>query len=1001
MTDFDGLVENVCDEEYPTNEISFALTESNTSNNSLCRHNRKLVNRKSSVSIKSGNKKPIILTFCIFCLSMVPIFTFLFILPLKIHILAEKSNLSTFKENISREDCDINFPWKGVRLPKKFIPLQYNLSIHPKWDSDEFSGSIIIDFTINMLENLNLTNWLILHAKNLTINRWKFLDKISNRLEKMECRKFDQFALKLPENFLMNIIQNFSIEIEFHGNYSKELDGLYISNYIDGDEHTKKSIVTTHFEPVSARKMIPCLDEPSFKAVFIVSIFRPINMISLSNAALQKSVKLIDYNDSMVLDTFEPTLKMSTYLLALVVCDYKSVSDRTRSGTLVSIYAPQFQLSQASFALTIAVRALEYFETYFNIPYPMSKIDLITISDFKAGAMENWGLVTFRDVYILYDREKSSLISQEWVATVVVHELSHQWFGNLATMKWWNDLWLNEGFANFMENFVTDDLEPSWNLRSAYVADPFENALALDGLYSTHPVSNIADLDVADIESSFDEITYDKGSSLIRSLSSIVSPDVFRTALYDYLLQHRYSNADKNDLWAALNRHLSKLDTANVSMVDFMNSFTSQSGYPLIEISSFENGTFLMNQSRFFYLRDFFLAENNSALWFVPLTVKFSGHVLNRTFWMKQEKQISIDTGFKTTPQKWYLVNINKTGFYRINYPIDNWLALIDEITSLSTEERIGLLTDAFALVELGKLPINILFDLMTAMIGKNERSRGVWATLSQTFMSLEHLLRESNIYETYRKFVAHLIKPVYEKADWTFWMWNATTNVRATHEQVIVQLAILRLACSFNVGDCRQKASAQFSAFLDSNQSLSVDLRLLTCAYWLKSNPENGFDRVLSLYNTSLVPGEKSDYLSCLSFTGLAWQLNKFLELSIEQFTVRSSQTAKVFWTIADNYPGGEFMVWRFMTKNFDRLIDYVSLNMLSKFVKICSIFRTKYDYGQFTTFFGTKSLGSARQAYQQTKERILINIQFLSFNNETMIRYFEEKKPTLFYIM
>uniref|UniRef100_A0A8C5SB44 Leucyl and cystinyl aminopeptidase n=1 Tax=Laticauda laticaudata TaxID=8630 RepID=A0A8C5SB44_LATLA len=398
------------------------------------------------------------------------------------------------------------FPWAHFRLPEFVVPNHYDIVLQPNLTTMRFTGSVQIT-----VEVLQVTMHVILHSSKLNITKVTLASLSSSQSKPVDFLEYpmnDQIAIIAPEALLVGVKYNISIE------YSSNLSDTYSGFYkISPSGFTGRLridwLAATQFEPLSARAAFPCFDEPAFKANFQVRINREDQHIALSNMP-KKSTNLLA--NGLFQDEFFVSLKMSTYLVAVIVGNFKCISKKT-NGILVSVYAVPQNLGQTEYALNTAVKLLEFYQNYFNITYPFDKIDLVALPDFQAAGMENWGLITFRETALLYDNNTSSAIDKKRVTTVIAHELAHQWFGNLVTMKWWNDLWLNEGFATFMENLAMKIIFPD-----LYTDDIFLNlqfkTMEKDSMNSSHPVTLPVNSS-AEIEQMFDIVSYIKVTSNI------------------------------------------------------------------------------------------------------------------------------------------------------------------------------------------------------------------------------------------------------------------------------------------------------------------------------------------------------------------------------------------------------------------------------------------------------------------------------------------------------
>ncbi|KAJ7382213.1 hypothetical protein OS493_036246 [Desmophyllum pertusum] len=434
--------------------------------------------------------------------------------------------------------------WWNVRLPDNIVPVHYDVLLYIDLKKLEFHGKV--EILVNVTKP---TENVLVHVNKMNITSVS-VEKASGGDPLEIQRKFwfekNQFYVIIMKPALMK--GQYKIKMEFKAWLTDDLAGLYKSTYKrkDGREVT---IAATQFQPTDARRAFPCFDEPALKATFTVTLAHDPSYISISNMP----IKATETQDRWQLDRFNKTPIMPTYLLAFVVCDFKHKTEISKSGIKMTFYAPPDQIDQVDYAKSVGVKMLDYMEDYFNIKYPLPKADMIAIPDFAAGAMENWGLITYRETALLFKPGASSESNKKRVASVISHELAHQWFGNLVTMDWWDDLWLNEGFASFVEYYGVNETEPSWKMLDQFVVADMYSAFTLDGLANSHPIKvpvNHPD----EINEIFDSISYNKGASIIRMLQFFLGRTVFLKGLTNYLNKYRYGNTVTDDLWNALEK---------------------------------------------------------------------------------------------------------------------------------------------------------------------------------------------------------------------------------------------------------------------------------------------------------------------------------------------------------------------------------------------------------------------------------------------------------------
>ncbi|KAK2948874.1 putative Aminopeptidase M1-A [Blattamonas nauphoetae] len=583
----------------------------------------------------------------------------------------------------------------------EILPIQYDLKIDVQSLADGSENPELVKGELDYHFDVNkATNCLILNGKDLTLNKVSLVKpSISNPIPTINHNKETMqttftFSEPLP------ISKDAVLHIEFHHTFSKDLLGHYDStgHHLDG---TPFRLCLTQFEPFYARASFPCVDQPDAKAIFNISILHPKDKIALSNMPV-KSSTIVD--DKSTLTVFQTTPKMSTYLVAWAVGDFEYISGSCYDGKFaVNVYTMPGQKQNASFALRTAVNAIEYLTKYTGIPIPLPKMDLLCVTDFSAGAMENWGLITFREVALLADEANSSTSAMKQIARTVTHELVHQWAGNLVTMTWWDELWLNEGFATFLADLVNNDLFPDWNLWDDFQIDSQAVAFAVDSKDSTHPI-HVPIFRVQDTDDIFDTISYKKSSSVLLMLNEFIGGEAFRTGLGSYLTELEYANSTADDLWNGFTKGTGgKIDVKTV-----MQGWVKQAGHPLVIVKR-EGGKLHLSQKRFCR------ANLNNAdvesladdsLWQIPLRigVKYS-----------DKTEVSLQTHLMTTRTltldlsdsekiEWVKVNFGQSGFYRVLYDAASLSQLQSTLAhnphALPLSDRLGLQSDMFSIAQ-------------------------------------------------------------------------------------------------------------------------------------------------------------------------------------------------------------------------------------------------------------------------------------------------------------
>ena len=550
---------------------------------------------------------------------------------------------------------------KVPRLLDTFTPNHYNLTLDlTRAEEKEFSGTVIISGD-------STSESISLHSKGLTIQSATIDDQPAN----ISFGEFDELRLSQPELKDGNHI----VCIDFSGTITDAMHGLYPCYFThDG---VKKQLFATQFESHHAREVFPCVDEPAAKAEYDLTLITRPGITVLGNMP----VKFQKENGDSLTTTFEKTPRMSSYLLAFVIGELHKKSAHTKSGVEVNVWAtPAQNENTLDFALDIATRSIDFYDEYFGVKYPLPKSDHVALPDFSSGAMENWGLITYRESCLLADPELTPESSRRFIATVIAHELSHQWFGNLVTMQWWNDLWLNESFANMMEYVAIDALQPDWHMWEDFATNEVTAALrrdSLDGVQSVQADVNHPD----EISTLFDPaIVYAKGGRLLVMARKLIGEEAFRAGLKSYFEKFAYKNTVGNDLWQELE------SASGQPIVNLMNAWISQPGLPVVSVSNSHDAA-ILSQERFFIGEH----QPSDALWPIPL---FANQPLDVKILDQKETTVSIEKPLQ--------LNCDLSAHFITKYDESTREYLLKNITELPTLDKICILQDATILARAG-----------------------------------------------------------------------------------------------------------------------------------------------------------------------------------------------------------------------------------------------------------------------------------------------------------
>ena len=614
---------------------------------------------------------------------------------------------------------------KVPRLLDTFTPNHYNLTLDlTRAEEKEFSGTVIIS-------GESTSESISLHSKGLTIQS----ATIDNQPADVSFDEFDELRLSQPN--LEN--RNHTIRIDFSGNITDAMHGLYPCYFThDG---VKKQLFATQFESHHAREVFPCVDEPAAKAEYDLTLITRSGITVLGNMP----VKSEEENGDSRTTTFEKTPRMSSYLLAFVIGELHKKTARTKSGVEVNVWAtPAQNENTLDFALDIATRSIDFYDEYFGVKYPLPKSDHVALPDFSSGAMENWGLITYRESCLLADPELTPESSRRFIATVIAHELSHQWFGNLVTMQWWNDLWLNESFANMMEYVAIDALQPDWHMWEDFATNEVTAALrrdSLDGVQSVQADVNHPD----EISTLFDPaIVYAKGGRLLVMVRKLIGEEAFRAGLKSYFEKFAYKNTVGNDLWQELE------SASGQPIVNLMNAWISQPGLPVVSVSSSHDAATL-SQERFFIGEH----QPSDALWPIPL---FANQPLDVKVLNQKETIVSIEKPLQ--------LNCGLSAHFITKYDESTREYLLKNITELPTLDKICILQDATILARAGFENSASLLPLALSL--KTETNEKVFGMAAGALTELRKFVDDNDVArDSLKRISGEFARATFEELGW------------------------------------------------------------------------------------------------------------------------------------------------------------------------------------------------------------------------------------------
>ena len=846
---------------------------------------------------------------------------------------------------------------KNIRLPSHVVPRRYSITLFPNLQEFAFSGEVEI-----LLNITKPTKEITLHAAEL---------KITSAVLKHSSLEFESQNISYDEKletatmlFEKTIqVSEAKLKLKFTGILNDKMRGFYRSKYKhDGED---QHMAVTQFESTDARRAFPSFDEPAKKAIFDVKLIIPEDHVAISNTI---ETEIAEHSSGYKIVTFAPTPKMSTYLLAFIVGKFEFIethsagSGQAKSKVKVRVFTTQGKKHQAKFALETAVKVLEFYEDYFGIKYPLSALDLIAIPDFASGAMENWGAVTYRETAILVDEELTSTANKQHVALVIAHELAHMWFGNLVTMEWWTYLWLNEGFASYIEFLAIDNMFPNWHIWTQFVYLEQSQALELDGLKNTHPIE-VEVHHPSEISEIFDAVSYSKGASIIRMLANYLGEKVFQKGLQSYLKKHQYSNARTIDLWNALE----KISGKNVKKI--MENWTGKSGYPLVSVLDSDN-KLKLTQSRFFSSPISAKETSDKTLWSIPLdSFLFSKKAL-----------------FIPKHKGWVKFNRGETSFIRVAYP-SSLLKLLEETIRkkvLPPEDRYGLIRDAFMLAQSGYSSTVDTLNLVRAYV--NEDSYIVWVEIASDLKTLDNLIFGQPFYNSYKVFCREIFAPIAEKVGWN-------RKEGESHLQTLLRSIVLYGLGTNGDAGIIKKAKALFESLITGKSKLDSDLRGVVYNLVAENGGVREYEMLKNLYKETFFQEEKDRIFRALCSFRDKNLLEKSLKMAFSN-QMRAQDRFRAISFIWAN-PAGQDLAWKYVQKNWESITKtFAGGHLYTRFIQPAVHFVDSEKALEIEEFFKKNPSSGLERTIAQVTEQIRANSLWLKRDKTKISSFLQQHK-------
>ncbi len=826
-------------------------------------------------------------------------------------------------------------PTNPYRLPRTAVPVRYDLTLSPDLAKRDFVGDAAIG-----LDVIEPISELVCNAKELDILKAWVIDGAGVRID--ATHSLDDETERVTFTLLRTVGPGrAALHIQFRGVLNDKLVGFYASSYTAEDGSTKV-IATTQMEATDARRAFPCWDEPDLKAVFGITLVVDEGLLAVSNSPVLHDALLASGKRQV---TFRDTMTMSTYLVCFVVGELEATEPIDVDGVPLRVIARPGNAELSRFALEVGAFALHYFATWYGIPYPGEKLDLIATPDFAFGAMENLGAVTFRETLLLIDEDKAARSDLERIADVVSHEIAHMWFGDLVTMKWWNGLWLNEAFATFAETSCVAAYKPEWDRWTSF---SLSRAMAqvVDGLHATRPIE-FPVVSPRDAEGMFDVLTYEKGASVLRMLEQFLGEQRFRDGVHHYLSAHSYANAETTDLWDAIEH------TSGEPVRKLMDGWIFQGGYPLIEASLDVGSSKLqLHQRRFTYLE----RPDAETTWDVPVLYRSDDGTVGRIMVGAAGTTVSV-------PEKtsWVVVNAGGHGFYRVGYDAALLTALRAHINELPAIERIQIVADAWAGVLAGTADAQSFVTLTSGLAA--ERDPNVWSSVLSGWIGLDGIADDDTRPLIQQRFRA-LAGPLVRELGWM---------AREGESSLLSQLRGMAISAIGVLGadaDVQALASSHLAAALSADGTLDPDVVPAVISICAHKGDAATYEQYLAAKHSAATPQHEQRLLRALGTFRAPELVARTLAMTLTD-EIRTQDAPYLLGQMLGSSSNGP-ATWAFIRANWDAILERFPSNAIPRMLEGFVTLSTPSLADEVTAYFAPGAGHEVAQGAKQMSQHL-----------------------------
>src|SRR5213596_2539890 len=835
------------------------------------------------------------------------------------------------------------------KLPKDVVPTDYSVRIVPDIDKLTFAGTETVKLTARRRVRQLVLNALELKIEAASIDGKELPDSAIKADTKNEL-----LTLALRSELATG---EHTLTLRFTGKINERGQGLFYMRYEEQGSGARKTMLGSQFEATDARRFFPCWDEPVFRARFQLTTVVPENWLAVSNMPVESEKKIAGGKEVR----FAATPPMSSYLNVFVAGELDLIESRS-GPTQIRVVATKGKAELGRYALEVTAQILRYYNDYFGVPYPLPKLDQIALPGGFGGAMENWGGITYFESVLLFDPDRSSDVTKQDIFAVLAHEMAHMWFGDLVTMAWWDNLWLNEGFASWMGTKCTARFNPQWEvwLEKGIPRDPArrigmakEQRMEGDARATTHPIQQKVATE-AEANSAFDDITYKKGQSFLRMLESFLGEEPFRDGIRRYMQAHKYSNSTTADLWNALSEACGK------PIVEIAAGWTEQPGFPLVNVSRESDGKVALSQERFTVN----FRDNTDATWEIPLTYFIDGQSAPATLLMSGKmatlEDVPSDRALK--------LNVEGAGNYRVAYDEASWKLLLATLPGMNVPDQVNLLSDAWAFVQAGRQPLKFYTDLIDRL--PPSTALAVREQIINAFNSIDHLLAGAPEQEQFRGYARRVLRPTLD----------TLTLQPKPGEPMTASLLRASLVQDLGwLGDeevikmCRQN----FENYLKDRMSVPADLRPPAFAIAMRNGDAATWQKLHELGLKTTSTEEKQNYYDALAFASDPKLIQKSLAIALTD-ELPTSRAVFMVSKVARESDRPD-LAWEFAGKNLKAIVAKVDALNANSYLP--SLFTFFYDPARIEELkaFAQKNLsGPSRKPVEIASDEILFRADF-----------------------